>query len=191
MVKRRAACHIGIGCDLIDGELRRSRMEEALAKDSAGAFRTKVRVKSAAEQADAASSKPTSTAPPRSLMEALKQATPGPTNAELPVGKATTQPAASKAPAPTETQPSSVSRQARELIDSEPPRPSRSSRSGKVRVGRLAAARLRQLQRLKEAAAGLESLARGQIEEATVEIIRRDGNGPSGRGRMSGLPSKR
>ena len=40
-----------------------------------------------------------------------------------------------------------------------------------------AAARLKRLERLKQATAGLESLTRGEIEEATVEIIHYDGRG--------------
>jgi hypothetical protein len=55
----------------------------------------------------------------------------------------------------------------------------KSSRSATARAGRLAAAKLRQLQRLQEAAASLEKLARGEIEEATVEIIRRDSKRPT------------
>ena len=56
---------------------------------------------------------------------------------------------------------------------------SRKSRPTPARTGRIAAAKLRQLQRLQEAAASLEKLARGEIEEATVEIIRRDSKRPT------------
>lgn len=60
----------------------------------------------------------------------------------------------------------------REPSENETPR--RIRRPSRTRVGRLAAAKLRQLERLKEAASSLESLARGEFEEATVEIIHRD-----------------
>ena len=156
-----------------------------MANDPAEAFRTKVRVKPAAARAEADSSGPASAAPPRSLMEALRQAA-VPNTAEVKASPATRPP-----PVPPETEPPSISRQARELIDAEPPRQSRTSRPVRSRVGRLAAAKLRQLQRLREAAAGLESLARGEIEEATVEIIHRDGSQPPARGRAFGLPYKR
>ena len=192
MVVARAACQTRSGCDLIEA-LSHSRMEVALAEDPAGAFRTMVRVKAAAAQAEAGPNTPAPGAPPRSLMEALKQAGTKPAVAvpqTAPESRntepASTRPSARPAPSPDDS-----SRQARELIDAEPPRRSRSSRPGTARVGRLATAKLRQLQRLKEAAASLESLARGEIEEATVEIIRHDSSRPDGRGRYSHLPSKR
>ena len=140
-------------------------MEKALEKDPAGPFRTKVRVKGTGVSID----RPGVAAPrapsggPGSLMEALEKAR-HPASAR-PV-------TASTAKATDRPQ---DSRNRREAAESETPYSPKLSRAARTRVGRLAAAKLRQLQRLKEAAAGLESLARGEIEEATVEIVRRDG----------------
>ncbi|MCL4767947.1 MAG: hypothetical protein KJZ80_17115 [Hyphomicrobiaceae bacterium] len=168
-----------------------------MAKDPAVVFRTKVRVKGGADDAARAASAveraPTPFAPPRSLMDALKQAAPPASSAAEPApfrnrpGDLT----GAAAAASTKTEPPPLPRPARATISSELPTTPKSPRAGKSRAGRLAAARLRQLQRLKDAAAGLETLARGEIEEATVEIIRHDGSRPADRGRLRGLPSKR
>ncbi len=140
-----------------------------MAKDPASPFRTKVRVKGMATEAVPPDPAVHETAPANgrlSLMEALERAKPA-----LPSGS-DQQPKVElskdrDAPRPVPA----IARWEQEQSDAEPPRrvrrPSR-------RVGRLAAAKLRQLARLKEAASALESLARGEFEEATVEIVRRD-----------------
>lgn len=134
-------------------------------KDPAGPFRTKVRVKDARLE----SGRPVGSAEPQaapqrpgSLMEALKKA-------RHPQSGAHPQ----NAEGAGAVVPSSDSRQDGQGAESEPQHP-KPPRPARAKVGRLAAARLRQLQRAREAAAGLESLARGEIEEAIVEIVRRD-----------------
>lgn len=140
-----------------------------MAKDPASPFRTRVRVKGVATEAVPSNPAVHETAPADSrlsLMEALKRAKPPP-----PSGK-DQQPEVERSESQHAPRPAPVvARWKQEQTDAEPPRrvrrPSR-------RVGRLAAAKLRQLARLKEAASSLESLARGEFEEATVEIVRRD-----------------
>lgn len=111
-------------------------------------------------------------------MEALKQArglgaADNPRNAEAAAG----------------ARPDPELRQKREAADSQslPPKPPRPARA---KVGRLAAAKFRQLQRAREAAAGLESLARGEIEEAIVEIVPRGGKGSNHRRPMHPAPKR-
>jgi len=135
------------------------------------AFRTKVRVKARSSRPDRNTTAPEPTVPPKkpiSLMEALEQVRASSDgDAEQPKKEAsgTKPPARShEVPQPAETVSNSRTK---------------SSRSATARAGRLAAAKLRQLQRLQEAAASLEKLARGEIEEATVEIIRRDSKRPT------------
>lgn len=127
-----------------------------MAKKPAEPFRTKVRVKGTASSTQNVQS---AVFPPtRSLMEALKEA-----GAKPEISR------------PASVQPADAT----EFSDETPP-PPRVVRRVRHKPGRLAAAKLRQLARLREAAASLESLASGEIEEATVEIIRHDGK-PSAR----------
>ena len=138
------------------------REEKALAKEPAEAFRTRIRVKGAS---NAASEDRGASAPPaqasRSLMEALKEVAPDRTKQPIPE-----RPAERPATAPRG-----------------PDQPARMARAVKASIGRAAAAKLRHLERLRDAAQGLERVTRGEIEEATVEIVRHDGNPPSRRGR--------
>lgn len=134
------------------------------------AFRTKVRVKARSGRPDRNATAPELPGPPKkpiSLMEALEQVRASSDgDAEQPNKETsgTKRPARShEVPQPAET--ASNNR--------------KSSRPTPARTGRIAAAKLRQLQRLQEAAASLEKLARGEIEEATVEIIRRDSKRPT------------
>lgn len=130
-----------------------------MAKEPTGAFRTKVRVKARTrpEQDATAPGQPVPPQKRSSLMEALKQVRASPST---------------DAQAATDTK--------RESRSPETPQPAEEGRNDRhkppatSREGRLASSKLKQLQRLREAAAGLEMLARGEIEEATVEIIRRD-----------------
>lgn len=133
------------------------------------AFRTKVRVKARSGRPDRNATAPELPGPPKkpiSLMEALEQVRTSSDGHSEPNKEAsgTKRPARShEVPQPAET--ASNNR--------------KSSRPTPARTGRIAAAKLRQLQRLQEAAASLEKLARGEIEEATVEIIRRDSKRPT------------
>ncbi len=136
-----------------------------MANDPAGPFRTKVRVKGAATEA--VQPDPAVRERPASLMEALKQAASNGTPEGRPSGTVH-----EPLKRPVRKPAAAVSRWVDEPDDPDPPRRFRRPRT--TRVGRLAAAKLRQLERLKEAAASLESLARGEVEEATVEIVRRD-----------------
>lgn len=134
-------------------------------ENDTGAFRTKIRVKAAQSRPDQRTVGGGPAVPsraPGSLMDALKQVRHA-SASDHPSGVTS----ATKRP--------SSSREAESAAAAEDQHRPKSSRVAKARVGRLAAAKLRQLQRLKTAAASLESLTRGEIEEATVEIIRRDG----------------
>lgn len=128
-----------------------------MAKEPAEPFRTKVRVKGARSSKQSVQAAPLPRT--RSLMEALQEA-------ESQPGRARSEGAA---PAAKEA---SSEHQARE---SELPAPQKVVCPPKHRSNSQAARRLRRITRLQEEAAGLESLASGEIEEATVEIIRHDG----------------
>lgn len=139
-----------------------------MVKDPTGPFRTKIRLKDAGREPDRMPAAESPQAPPEqpgSLLEALKQARRPHTGAR-PQSARTADPAG----LPSDRHDDGGAAESQPHLP-KPPRPAR------AKVGRLAAARLRQLQRAKEAAASLESLARGEIEEAIVEIVHRDGKG--------------
>jgi hypothetical protein len=178
-------------------------VESAVMSDPNQSFRTRVRVKAgsltvSSEGGRADAERQTEDVPraaerPRSLLEALKQAVPEPV-----VSHPETQaPPATGTPRPAEggqrRRSTSRSRKTQPHVDPAGARvqqtlpvspastPKASWRAKPSPAGRQAAARLKQLERLRETAAGLESLARGEIEEATVEIIRYDGPRPTRR----------
>ncbi|MFO7297215.1 MAG: hypothetical protein DIU57_002200 [Pseudomonadota bacterium] len=141
-----------------------------MANEKPGPFRTRLRVKSKSETVGQDLAAPPSP-PRRSLMEALQQAATQTTvrpDESSDAGHSQSSPS----PAKTEVISPATPVTAKPLFDEKPSRPTRLTRSS--RIGRLAAARLRQLARLKEEAEGLERIVRGEVEEATVEIVHRD-----------------
>ena len=165
-------------------------METAVTQQDDGGFRTRVKVKGATQTAAAPEIAPI--VRPRSLIEALKQGAMAPDTST--VIASAEQPSSAKPPAkkrkkasakqPRKTagkasaEPTRAAEAPARPVDTTPPLQMDSPRdtlAAQWTPGRRVAARLKQIEHLKETTAGLEFLARGEIEEATVEIIRHDG----------------
>jgi len=142
--------------------------------DRSEPFRTKLRIKTGASKAserNSAASSPEVPPRSRSLMQALQQA--ASQREAQPTTPTNIAPSHDDGPTPATTEViKPAGPRGSKFFSESVPRPRRLAKSS--RVGRLAAAKLRQLARLKEEAEGLQSLVSGEIEEATVEIIRRE-----------------
>ncbi len=167
-------------------------METAVTNNDDGAFRTRVRVKAGSQdlgaQAPGATAEASSAASKgnsKSLIEALKHTeppAPRATSNSRKSGSASTPKRASKKKAtnrkPRETQ--AAGKASALQSGPEAPAPKDAPRdviaAAKPMSGHSVSARLKHLERLKEATAGLERVTSGQIEEAIVEIIHHDGH---------------